>query len=120
MEITNKILKIETNRKHFDNSQKGYKIDIDALNEITTKQAWNKLEFHLPTGRIYEISFNNLRQKAITLNETTILVKVQDMNLKAISSTKSIVIDEITHYNIKSAAKASKTTISNYLKCLMQ
>lgn len=120
MKIIDKILQIEVNRNHFDNSLKGYRIEIDPLNEITTASVWNKLQLHLPTGRMYEISFNDLRTKAIALNEITILVKVKDMNLKAISSTKSIVIDETTHYNIKMAAKGSKTTISNYLKCLMQ
>jgi hypothetical protein len=82
MEITNKILKIETNRKNFDNSKKGYRIDIDLLNEITTQQAWNKLQFHLPTGRFYEISFNKLREKAINLNETTIFLIENVLPLK--------------------------------------
>ena len=80
---------------------------------------WKKLRIITPTGRVYEISkedfysyskVNNEFGKAQYILPTSYLRMVKKL------SSKSVVISEDVHANLKSEAKNRNTTISQLLK----
>ena len=117
MRVVNGVLTRNVNNSHFLVKYRAYAFDVVRMEAIIGD--WKKLRIITPTGRVYEISkedfysyskVNNEFGKAQYILPTSYLRMVKKL------SSKSVVISEDVHANLKSEAKNRNTTISQLLK----
>ena len=117
MQLKGSTLIRHVNNSHFLVKYRAYCFDVSIIESI--KEDWKKLRIITPTGRVYEISkedfysyskVNNEFGKAQYILPTSYLRMVKKL------SSKSVVVSEDVHDEIKKEAKRKGITLSQELK----
>ena len=117
MQLNGNTLVRHVNNSHFLVKYRAYAFDVVRMEAIIGD--WKKLRIITPTGRVYEISkedfysyskVNNEFGKAQYILPTSCLKLIKNI------SSKSVVISEDVHDEIKKEAKRKGITLSQELK----
>ena len=117
MKIIGSTLVRHVNNSHFLIKYRAYCFDVSIIESI--EEDWKKLRIITPTGRVYEISkegfFTNAKVNS-EFGKTQYILPTSCLKLVKNISSKSVVISEDVHANLKNEAKNRNTTISQLLK----
>ena len=117
MQLKGNILIRHVNNSHFLVKYRAYAFDVVRMKAI--KGDWKKLRIITPTGRVYEISKEDFYRYSKVNNEfgkAQYILPTSCLKLIKNISSKSVVISEDVHDEIKKEAKRKGITLSQELK----
>ena len=117
MKVIGSTLVRHVNNSHFLVKYRAYAFDVVRMKAIIGD--WKKLRIITPTGRVYEISKEDFYSHSKVNNEfgkAQYILPTSCLKLIKNISSKSVVISEDVHANLKNEAKNRNTTISQLLK----
>ena len=117
MKIIGNTLVRHVNNSHFLVKYRAYCFDVSIIESI--EEDWKKLRIITPTGRVYEISKDEFLTNAKVNSEfgkTQYILPTSCLKLVKNISSKSVVINEEIHEEIKKEAKRKGITLSQELK----
>ena len=117
MQLNGSTLVRHVNNSHFLIKYRAYAFDVVRMEAI--KGDWKKLRIITPTGRVYEISKEDFYSYSKVNNEfgkAQYILPTSYLRIVKKLSSKSVVISEDVHDEIKKEAKRKGITLSQELK----
>ena len=117
MKIIGSTLVRHVNNSHFLIKYRAYCFDVSIIESI--EEDWKKLRIITPTGRVYEISKDEFLTNAKVNSEfgkAQYILPTSCLKLVKKLSSKSVVVSEDVHDEIKKEAKRKGITLSQELK----